>query len=375
MTDIMVIGARGIPDVEGGAEKHAEKMFPLLAERGYSIEIVGIDKFVSTSSYRGVSTTGLPTVRFMKSDKLVYNFLALAYALMKRPKLVHLQGTNSGLFLSLYKLFGLKVVLRYGSSDTQFDKWSTFERKIIRFCEYQLRFADRVIAVSQQFKADLETNKSVRHVDVVPNAIDTAEVSPEAKEFWSSLNLKKNQYVLSVGRLTVDKDFETLVEAVNSLSDKNIKLVVAGGSAEPGYSERLYALGCDRILFIGRIDRSLLSALYANCAVYVNCSRHEGLSNALLEAISYQRPLAVSKIPANLEMKLKPESYFDTGNAQALAKVLCAAIDEPDRFVAPTENFCDWQAVSLRTEDIYRQILPAVFAAPMVTSSDARVSE
>ena len=43
--DIMVIGARGIPGVEGGAEKNAEKVFPLLVERGYSIEVVGLNRY------------------------------------------------------------------------------------------------------------------------------------------------------------------------------------------------------------------------------------------------------------------------------------------------------------------------------------------
>ena len=153
MPDIMVIGARGIPGVQGGAEKHAEKVFPLLAERGYSIEVVGIDRHIRQATYKGVALKGLPTFNFMKSDKVVYNFLAFVYALFKRPKLVHLQGTNAGLFLCLYKLCGHRVVLRYGSSDAEFGKWGTLQRMVIRLCEYQLRFADRVIAVSNSSTA------------------------------------------------------------------------------------------------------------------------------------------------------------------------------------------------------------------------------
>ena len=37
MSDILVIGARGIPGVEGGAEKHAEYVFSRFAANGYEV--------------------------------------------------------------------------------------------------------------------------------------------------------------------------------------------------------------------------------------------------------------------------------------------------------------------------------------------------
>ena len=356
MPDIMVIGARGIPDVEGGAEKHAEKMFPILVERGYSIEVVGINRYIRQSTFKGVTLTGLPTIYFMKSDKMIYNLLAFGYALIKRPKIVHLQGLNASLFLCLYKLFGLRVVVRYSSSDSEFKKWSGLGQTIIRFCEYQLRFADQVISVSENIKNYLTTKQHVRHVHVIPNGIDPIEVTPQAEAYWSNLGLEKGKYVLSVGRLTIDKDFDTLIKAVGMLADDGIKLVIAGGPDEKAYAERLLALGNERIKFTGCIDRSLLTVLYLNCAIYAHSSRHEGLSNSVLEAISYGCPLVVSDIPANLEMPLNKLSYFPVGDAQVLAQRLEEALNKPSEFVANVGNFCDWPTVAERTEKIYDRV-------------------
>ena len=39
---IFVVGARGVPDVEGGAEKNAEMLFPLVVASGYRVTLVGL---------------------------------------------------------------------------------------------------------------------------------------------------------------------------------------------------------------------------------------------------------------------------------------------------------------------------------------------
>jgi len=197
--DIMVIGARGIPDVEGGAEKHAESLFPILVEKGYAVELVAMRRFVKAGSYKGVKLKVLPTLRFGNTDKLVYQFLALLYAVVKRPRIVHLQGLNSALFLFLYKLCGLKAVVRYGSTDYAYSKWGRIGQLGFRLCELQLRLADCVIAVSEKYKKDLEERCGVKRIHVVGNGVDALAASSEAAEFWSTLGLEKKRYVLAVG--------------------------------------------------------------------------------------------------------------------------------------------------------------------------------
>jgi glycosyltransferase involved in cell wall biosynthesis len=360
MTDIVVIGARGIPDAEGGAEKHAEKTFPLFAQRGYSVRLLGLDHCIRRREYKGVELRGLPTLRIANTDKLVYHVLALLHAAVTRPRLVHLQGLNSALFLVLYKLLGLRVVLRYGSADHLYGKWGPVGRLGFQLCEAQLRFADRIIAVSEKYRAELRDRYGLGNVELVPNGIDASEVSDESLAYWTTLGLEPHKYVLAVGRITIDKDYETLVRAMKRLAHQGTQLVVAGGISESEYAERLFAAADARVRFIGRVERRLLAALYDRCAVFVSCSRHEGLSNATLEAISFRRPLVVSDIPANLEMPLPKACYFPVGNVDALAARIDTALDRPEEFCAERADFCDWQEVFERTERIYRNLLPAL---------------
>lgn len=359
MLDIVVIGPRGIPDAEGGAEKHAEMLFPLFAGKGYSVTLLGVKKFIKRKEFRGVRLKGIYTLRFAQTEKLIYHFFSFCYAVWARPKLVHLQGLNSAIFLVLFKLFGLKVVVRYGSADHEYAKWGFLGRLGFRLCERQIRYADHVIAVSRNYATILKERYGIQHITVVPNGIDEPNVSEEALAFWSDLKLGGAPYVLAVGRLTVDKDYETLVSALGGIFDTSVRLVVAGGSDEGGYADRLIAMQSDRIRFLGRIDRRLLSALYSNCAVYVNCSRHEGLSNAILEAISYERPIIASDIPANREMPLKDASYFAVAEVDALRSKINLALENPGNFIADKGNFVEWSEVFRQTENVYRSVIPS----------------
>ena len=368
MTDILVIGARGIPNMEGGAEKNAEMLFPQLANSGYSVELLGIKEYISTPSYKGVKLKGLPTINILKTDKLVYNLIALIYAIFTRPKIVHLQCLNSALFLLAYKIAGLKVVMRYGSSDYEFDKWGRVQRLVLRLCEYQVRYADHVITVSEKFRKSLQDRHGITCISVIPNGLDPVNVSDDATHFYEELGLSGVPYVLSVGRVTADKDFETLVEAVRSLDDKSVRLIVAGGMEE-GYAEKFFDDPDPRIQFLGRVDRDLLPALYQNCAAYVNSSRHEGLSNAVLEALSYSCPLILSDIPANIEMGVPDKNFFSTGDATELRIRIEAALNEPDGYRCATDRFAEWDEVFERTLAVYADVAPKAFHAAAVTGS------
>jgi len=360
MSDILVIGARGIPNMEGGAEKNAEKLFPLFAKEGYQVELAGLSRYHQDEYFEGVKLTGLPTIDILKTDKLFYNFFALFYALVKRPRIVHLQCLNSALFLVFYKLAGLRVVMRYGSSDYEFAKWGFIERQVLRLCEYQVRFADHVITVSEKFRKTLVERHRLKNVSVIPNGLDPTDVTPAAREFLEALRLEGRRYVLSVGRVTADKSFETLVEAVKGLNDSSVQLIVAGG-AEANYAEKFFDESDERIRFIGRVDRELLASLYENCSVYVNSSRHEGLSNAILEALSYRCPLVVSDIAANQEMALPECNYFSVGDAASLRHRIEAALEQPEAYRCSTSRFSSWKDVFDQTMSVYAKVAPENF--------------
>ena len=360
MSDILVVGARGIPGVEGGAEKHAEYIFSRFAGNGYEVTLLGVHHFIKCAEYSGVKLVGIPTINIANTDKIIYHFFCFVYALFNRPKLVHLQGLNSGIFLFLYRIFGIKVVMRYASADYEHAKWGFIGRIGFKLCEWQVNLADHVIVVSQKYLHALSFRYGLKAISVIPNGVDAPQITDAARRYWTELGLEGKRYLLSVGRLTVDKGYADIIRALERLGHLDVELVIAGGSDGTNFHEHLSKLGGRNTRFLGRLDRQFLSLLYMNCSGYVCASAHEGLSNSILEAISFGSPLIVSDIPANREMPLNEACYFCQGDTEALAVKISAALASPEDFIVERSAFVGWDKAFEMTEQVYQKLLPTL---------------
>ena len=358
--DIIVIGARGIPNVQGGLEAHAEALFPRFAEKGYVVTFMGIKRYLKSKSYRNVRLLGVNTIDILNSEKVLYNLLGLGYAAIKRPRLVHLQGLNAGLFLVFYRLLGLKVVLYYGSQDYVYPKWGPISRFVLLLCEKQLRFANHVITVSRYYQELLTKKYDIDNVTFVPNGMEVLEDTQNNDEVLARYGLEGQSYVLSVGRITPEKDYLPLIEAVEGPDRDDVCLVIAGGSGDAGYFTQIDSRQGKNIKLLGAVPHEDLAALYKNCSLYVCSSAHEGQSNSVLEAIAYERPLIASDIPANLELGLNSVCYFPVGRADLLKDKIADALNDAQPFVSLDVKGASWNEVFLMTEKIYHEVCPSL---------------
>ena len=123
------------------------------------------------------------------------------------------------------------------------------------------------------------------------------------------------------------------------------------------------AKDASNILFTGFITGSELQILFSNAKLFVLPSRHEGLSNALLEAISYGIEILASDIEANLQINLNKNNFFKMGDVEDLkSKMNCllyAEITEKEklrRMEMLKANF-DWDETSKKMYALYKEII------------------
>jgi glycosyltransferase involved in cell wall biosynthesis len=350
---IFVVGARGVPDVEGGAEKNAEMLFPLVAAAGYRVTLVGLADNIRSAEFKGVRLLKAPRSRLFKTDKLLYYVTAIFMAMRVQPKIVHFQGLGSALFLWAYKLMGAKTVVRYGSADYIVGKWGMLGKLGFLVSEFQLRFADAVISVTPALAERLKRRGISKNVHVIANAVDVMP-APTSADAASA-----EPYILTVGRVTAQKNVANLIRGYEAFAAKAAnapKLMVAGGLDEEDYVAELQPLLTERTVLAGRFARSAMAPLYRGSTVYVNASLHEGSSNAVLEAISAGCPILLSDIPENRDFGLKPDAYFDPNDPAAIAAALERAVRDPQSYIVDPRAYMTWNTVAERTLQIYDRI-------------------
>jgi glycosyltransferase involved in cell wall biosynthesis len=165
-----------------------------------------------------------------------------------------------------------------------------------------LERAESIIVTSPQY---LEASRALRpwapkcHViplGVAPGRLPAIAES-ETAGLWQGAGLR----ILSVGRLTYYKGFETLVRAVAGVPA--MQLVIVGEGEERARLEPLIARSQApaNVRLLGAADDATVHRLMASCDVFCLPSRErtEAFGLVLLEAMRYGKPLLVSNLPGS----------------------------------------------------------------------------
>ena len=182
----------------------------------------------------------------------------------------------------------------------------------------------------------------------IPNGIDSATRSEDA-DYLEKIGAIKGEYVLGVGRLTPEKGFEYLVEAVNHLD--SVKQLVIAGAADHGdsYFERLKSLDVNnKVVFAGFVGGENLRQLYSHARLFVLSSENEGFPLVMLEAMNFGLPMVVSDIPATHLVELPSECYAKKCDVDSLAKGIEHMYHKQQRCEYDLTEY-NWESVAKQT--------------------------
>lgn len=164
----------------------------------------------------------------------------------------------------------------------------------------------RIIATSPPYLAASEPLSRWRDkCAVVPLGLNTTEPVTSGSQALSTPAWQPGRLrLLSIGRLTYYKGFETLIRAVAPLADAEL-LIVGDGELRPGLEALIQALTPagvpPNVRLAGNIDDGQKHALLAQCDVFCLASRErtEAFGMVLLEAMQHARPCIVSALPGS----------------------------------------------------------------------------
>ena len=358
--NIFVFGTRGFPNIQGGVEKHCEELYSAMPEN-FFITLFRRKAFLNedvSNQYKQIRFIDLFSTKIKGFESFFHSFLAALYCIFHRPDIVHVHNIGPGIFIPLLKLFRHRVVLTYHSPNYEHKKWNWFARFILKIGEkFALGGANVIIFVNnEQLKKFSE--KIQKKSFYIPNGVRIEERS-EQTNFLEKHKLVSKKYILAVGRITLEKGFDYLIDAFLSLPDKTYKLVIAGGiNYETSYSRSV----CEKaqkqgIVMTGFVRGEELRQLYSHTKLFVLPSYNEGFPLVLLEAMNYKLDVLVSNISATRGVELPADSYFQVGNTEVLLQKLHQKLAEPDSTIDYDLSAYSWENIINQTADVYQRLV------------------
>ena len=363
---IAIIGHKRIPSNEGGIEKGVEQHATRMAQRGHKVTAYnrgGHNVFgkehdkKKLKEYKGIKIVTIPTTSG-KACVPIYSFLATLHCIIHRPDVISFRASGPCAMIPLAKLFGIKCVASLHGIDSQRDKWSGFASKYLRFGEKMAATkADVCLVLSKNMKQYIKDTYN-RDSVLFANGIDKPEIK-KANIIKEQYGLKKDSYLLSLGRIVPEKGIHYLIEAFKKCkTDK--KLVIAGGSeANSEYYNELVemAKNDDRIQFIGFVQGETIAELYSNAYAFMLPSNLEGMANSLLEAMAYGNCCLVSDIPENTEVVEDKAVIFKKGNVKDLQEKLQKLLDNPKEVSKYKKNSSEFILDKYNWDKVVTQML------------------
>ena len=368
--DIIMLGHKRIPSREGGIEIVVEELATRMAVLGHNVSCynrgghhVSGRQFDEKrkKKYKGVALKTVPTINRKGLAAMTASFSGAVMAAFSRCDVVHFHAEGPCAMLWIPKLFGKRCVATIHGLDHQRAKWGRFASAYIMLGEKcAVRFADEIIVLSegvQNYFLDTYNRKT----RFIPNGVNRPVIR-EAKLITEQFGLRKDDYILFLGRLVPEKGLRYLIKAFQMVeTDK--KLVIAGGASDTeAFFEELKEMAKKdkRILFTGFVQGQLLDELYSTAYVYTLPSDLEGMPLSLLEAMSYGNCCLVSNIEecaAVVEEKAVIFQKADVMDLKEKLQMLCNDEAMVSEYKAEAADFIcgkyNWDFVTAKTLKLY----------------------
>ena len=154
--------------------------------------------------------------------------------------------------------------------------------------------ASTIVSLSEGLKKRAMEFLPLSNIDIIPNGVDLKRFYPAGDNKLSGV-----VKLLTVGRLSVTKRIDMLIETVELLTKKgkSMELTIAGdGKLFDELKKLIEKKGLNNIIRLaGRVDSQQMPEVYRQHDIFVTASMQEGMSNAMLEAAASGLPIITTR--------------------------------------------------------------------------------
>lgn len=370
---IAMIGQKHIPSREGGVEIVVEELSTRMVKKGYHVIVYNRkskhamdkkQKITNITNYKGVELKYALTIDKKGLAAMTSSFFGSLQILFSKADVVHYHAEGPCAMIPLIKFFSKKkIVATIHGLDWQRAKWgSGFASKYIKFGEKMAaKYADEIIVLSNNVQEYFK-NTYNRKTNFIPNGVNKPQIlKPDIIK--KKYKLKKEDYILFLGRIVPEKGIHYLIEAFNKI-DTNKKLVIAGGASDTDsyYSElKEKAKANKNIIFTGFVQGQELEELYSNAYIYCLPSDLEGMPLSLLEAMSYGLCCLTSDIKECSDVIADKGKTFLKSNVDDLTAKIQQLLEDENlvkKYKKESQNYIlekyNWDDIVEKTLQLYK---------------------
>jgi glycosyltransferase involved in cell wall biosynthesis len=324
----------------GGAERQVQSLAPRLRARGVDVRIVSrqYDNLPRYEEMEGVPVYRLPMwgPKFLTS--LLYSMLSLPLLRRLRPDVLHAHELLSPASTALLAKRSMNIpvaakILRGGVLG-DIDKLQGRRSGRMRLSLLK-RDVDAFVVISQEIDQELaELGVEPERRAFIPNGVDTDRFVPvplsEKKRLRTQLGISPDGPVaVFTGRLSEEKRVDQLLRVWKTVREQysQASLLVVGSGTEEA---RLKQLAGPGVQFCGLVDDVVPYLQTAD--IFVLPSVTEGLSNALLEALSVGLPVVATRIGGTPDLVRHGENGYliEPDNVDGLQSSLMMLLADED---------------------------------------------
>jgi glycosyltransferase involved in cell wall biosynthesis len=388
---IIMLTAQFIPEANGGAEQQCFKLSKRLQQYGCAVTILTsrTSKNIQACEYLdGIKVIRLLSygppqllsLRYLHSSIIWFN--RCLYWLKKNKReydLIHIHQAKFNAFTGLFasNFLQKRSLVKIGNSGNGFDlltlKRKAFIGKVLY--KYVVKHIDKVIAISQDIKDELLAAKvPAQKIIFLPNGvevkIDHLISTVEKLEFRAQLNLPAGSKIfLFAGRLEKQKDILGLIDsfANNNPIQNNYFLVLLGdGELKKEAEKTINERHLNEVISLRGYQKNVLPYLLA-ADFFVLSTKAEGLSNALLEAMSVGLIPISNKVSGSKDLIIPGTNGFlaEVGSRESLREAIRSAGSLTSQLIESyrnnsfnliKENY-EMEIITKRYIELYNQML------------------
>ena len=326
-----------LPSLAGGG---AQRVMVTLAN-GFATRGVQVDLVVVTAEGAYLEDVS-PHVRLVElgASRVLFSLPALVRYLRRERPHALLSALNHANVIALWARKLARTRTRLVVSERNTMSRDILNNRFKHIMPWLMRLsypsADAIIAISKGVADDLAQTLSLprERIDVIYNPAVTEHLYELSVLPLVHPWLAPDQppVILAVGRLTVQKDYPTLIRAFAALrAHREARLVILGeGELRETLEAMVARLGiADDVAFLGFVDNPY--AWMRQASLFVLSSAWEGFGNVLAEAMACGTPVVSTDCPNGPAEILENGTWgqlVPVGDAQALARAISETLDD-----------------------------------------------